>query len=339
MITSYAFIVPSVSFPGNVVLSIAARDDAAPLAPGQAVLFTVQLKSMGQAWTDAGLFPNSFLIGANASHIAHTALSLPLSVASFDARVKAQVYPGGATSAWVEVPYRAPTSPSLDPPRSRFVTYKSVLNGFLRRTGHGAINPPGTDELQDAAEMITSAYRYCLENWKWPEATITRTLSISNGFVPWPLIFGADYFEFWTANPVDAQAVRVNVVDRTRDGVQLDTRQATVFAKFTPRAPEFRADPVVPGTRYGLGEIVYHESSGNMYEVVNVNGALGSDIEDRAQWRCLQLLWLLADTTKLLALADMQGNSKEERAQAADLRAQAMSQLQQIQAREPQTKR
>ena len=332
MITAYGSIVPQSTFPGNVVLTIAARDDASPLTPGQAIMFTVQLKTMGQTWTTPGLFPNSFLIGTNGSNIAHTALSLPLSVASFDARIKAQIWPAGATSDWLEVPYRAPAVDALTPPRSRFITYKSVLDGFLKRSGHGAANPPSEDDLSDAAEMITSAYRYCLETCNVEEAKITRTLTIANGFVPWPMIFGADWYEFWTSDPdaENSDAMRIDVTRKDARGLRLDTTLQRIYAKFTPRAPEFRADPVEPATRYGLGEIVYHQDSGNMYEVVNVNGALGSDIEDRAQWRCLQLLWLLADTTKLLALADMQGNSKEERAQAADLRAQVEQRLDQI---------
>lgn len=332
MITAYASIVPQATFPGSVVLTIAARDDAAPLVQGQAILFTIQLKTMGQTWTTPGLYPNSFLISTNAEHIAHTALSLPLSVASFDARVKAQVHSGGAISDWVEVPYRAPAVDALMPPRSRFITYKSVLDGFLRRSGHGAANAATDDDLSDAAEMITSAYRYCLETCNIDEAKITRTLTIANGFVPWPMIFGADWYEFWTEDPdaENSQAVPIHVERKDARGLRLETTLTRIYAKFTPRAPEFRADPVVPATRYGLGDIVYHEDSGNMYEVVNVDGALGSDIADRAQWRCLQLLWLLADTTKLLALADVQGNSKEERAQAADLRSQVEQRLDQI---------
>lgn len=332
MITCYASIVPHNTFPGNVVLTIAARDDDAPLSVGQAVMFTIQLKTKGQTWATAGLYPNAFLIGTNGSHIAHTALSLPLSVASFDARIKAQIWPAGATSDWLEVSYQAPTPPALDPPRSRLVSYKAVLNGFLKRIGHGTANPPDADALNDAAEMITSAYRYCLETSNVPEAMITRTLGIANGFVPWPMIFGADRYEFWTADPdaPDSRGTPIKVLRSDSRGLRLDTTLTKIYAKFTPRAPEFKADTLLPNQRYGFGDVRYHEDSGNMYEVVNVDGALGSDLSDGSQWRVIQLLWLLADVTKLLALADKLGNSKEERAQAADLRSQVEQRLDQI---------
>lgn len=335
MITTYASIVPQETFPANVVLTIAARDDAAPLAAGTQVLITVALKTTGQTWGTAGLYAAAITTTVDAQHIAATALPLPLCVASFDARVKAKVLPAGAESAWVEVPYRAAAADALLPPRSRQVRYKEVLDGYLRRSGHGAANPPADDDLRDAAELITSAYRYCLETCHVPEARITRTLTITGGFVSWPMIYGADWFQFWTADPdvPDSQAAPIPVRDKRADGLYLDTTLTEVWAKFVPRAPEFRAEPIVPTDRYAFGDVRYSESSGNMYEVIATEGALGSDLGDRSQWRLLQLLWLLSDTTKLLALADRQGNSKEERAQAADLRQQAEQRLDQISAR------
>lgn len=220
---------------------------------------------------------------------------------------------------------------------NRLVTYRSVLNGYLRRRGFGSASTVDEDVLTDAAEYITSANRYCLETWRWPEAQVAGTVAVSGSVVPWTSILGADHYEFWTGDPDDltapeqAQPIAVRRIDQA--GLHLDTTLTSVWARYTPRAPSFAHRPVEEGATYDAGTVVYDGGgTGHMFEAL-VDAAAGNALDDTAQWRALPLLWLLTEPVKLLAVAEALGNNEHERAQAADLRAQAEELLTQMQTR------
>lgn len=327
MITAYAEFVNS--HPGNVVLSLAANDPASPLLNGRVVTFQVMAKVGSQTWASAGLLTTSILSLVGPTGIAPLALPLPLSLPSSQYRVRARAEVSGYSpatpwSAWVEVAYTAAVPGIPTQIKARAVPYAQVLKGVATR--RGICGELTECQAAEAAEYITSAYRYCLEAWAWPEVTMGAEVPVVSGLVSWGSLLGADYFSFWTVDPDAPQnaetASPVTVRGQEALGVRLDTPLTAVWAKFTPRPPVFTNTAVVAETNYPLGSVVFHAASGDVFECVAADGAVGSVLSDGTKWQPRRILWLLADVVKLLALADWLGNSEQERAQAADLRGQ-----------------
>lgn len=336
MITAYAEFVGS--HPGNVVLSLAANDPASPLLTGRVVTFQVMSKVSSQTWASAGLLTTSLISLVGVGGIAPLALPLPLALPSSQYRVRARAEPSGYTpatawSAWVEVAYD--TAPPSTPAQitGRVVPYAQVLKGLATR--RGICGELTECQAAEAAEYLTSAYRYCLEYWPWPEAMLSMEVPVSDGLVTWGALLWADYFQFWTADPDGPGATAYMLPVRAQDalGVRLDTPLTAVWAKFTPRPPVFTSAPVEADLLYVAGSVVFHPASGDVFECVAAEGALGSALADPTKWQPRRILWLLADPVKLLALADWLGNSEHERAQAEDLRQQTAAKLNEISTR------
>jgi hypothetical protein len=226
-----------------------------------------------------------------------------------------------------------PAGDPLADTRLRAVSYGQVLKGLATR--RGICGDLSACQAAEAAEYITSAYRQCLEDWSWPEAVLNMEVPVVNGLVTWERLYGADYFEFWTADPDAPSSTACPVKVRGQDalGVRLETDAEAVWAKFAPRPPVFTSEPVVAETLYAPGAVVFDPASREVYECVAEVGALGSALADPSLWRRLRILWLLAEPVKLLALADWLGNSEHERAQAADLRGQVTDKLAEISTR------
>jgi hypothetical protein len=323
MISVYASFIDA--FAGNLCLTIAARDESYALAQGTAVQMQVTVKTRAQAWTDTGLHSLTYYLTVNASNLAQMALMWPLDMGPFDVRLRARL--GSPVGPWSEYNYEAYT-PEMEGVavelNARTVTYKFVRDGVAKRRGFGAGNPLTEDAAAELAEYITSANRALLEDSPWPEVKRAESVTCSNGFVTWAAIHGADYFEFWTADPnlAGSCATPLTVRDQNQLGLYLDTTLTNVFAKFTPRAPVFDSRPVVSGTTYPLGAVRYDDATGHCFEVIHSSGAAGSSLLDPTRWRPLPILWMLADGVKLLAIADALGNGEHERTQAADLRDQ-----------------
>lgn len=220
---------------------------------------------------------------------------------------------------------------------ARFVPYKTVLDGFMRRRGHGKSNAPDEDALLDAAEYLTSGYRRCLEKYPWPELNHGETVACTDGLVTWAAVQGSDLanVEFWTADPEAPNSTACKIALKRYDstGFMLDTTLEEVWAYFTPRAPEFRHEPVVPTDTYALEDVVYDSVTGHMYLCLEAD-AEGSELDEPTKWVAMPLLGSLADATKWLALADATGNGEHERAQAATLIRQAEDLLDDLATRE-----
>lgn len=248
-------------------------------------------------------------------------------------RLRARQFdPGTETwGAWVQHDYTTAGVVETEPPRSRWVSYGYVLERWLERRGHEPAEAVTEAVLRRAAIYITDAYRYCLEAWRWPDALQTLEVPCTAGIVSFADIFGADYFTFWDRNPEGpTNAQQLTVVGRTGSGIQLCTTVTTVWAQITPRAPDFRHQPVVDATHYDRSDVVYHTASGQMHECVHYDGATGAELTDSSRWRVMRLLWELSTPTVLLALADSLGNADHERGQAAALRRQAEDALNDI---------
>lgn len=293
------------------------------------VAFEFSVRNPGQDWPAEG----NAVFGLAVDGLC--TVSIDYAPAIFEIRVRS-LLPGAVTfSDWITHLSPLPPVDTLLGPRVRSVPYKDVLGGILTRANYTEAHPPSADTLILLAEMIASQYRYCLETCRAPEAMLTATLTITDGFVPWALIYGADFYEFYTSNPLvpDSEAEPLAVMDKTAEGLWLGTKLTSIWAKYSPRAPTFVYTVVVSETTYDYGRVVYDPATGHMYECLSLNGALGSALADATLWRKMPLLWVFAEPVKLLVLADLQGNSKEERTQAADLRQQAEAALNQIGAR------
>jgi hypothetical protein len=219
---------------------------------------------------------------------------------------------------------------------TRLIPYKQVLDGVAFRRGISGM--PSDAQALEAAEYITTAYRHCLEYWPWPEASKSGNVTVTAGLVTWATLLGADYYNFWTANPnlSNSGAVKLTPVSQDDEGVRLDTTATTVWARYWPRAPRFVGEELngLAPITYAFGKIGM-ASDGHMYECVAVAGAMANVLSDPTKWRQLPILWLLSEPTKLLALAEWLGNSEQERAQAADLRSQAEIKLRELYDRTP----
>lgn len=208
---------------------------------------------------------------------------------------------------------------------TRTITFGQQLDSVCQRMGYTAASTLEDTRLPQYVSAITSAYRSCLELFPWEEATVTAEVTCTGGIVSWGSVEGADFVQCYDANPNDNTLTSYEIETRCRTaaGIHLDTTLTTVWARYTPRAPQFDPRSLVLTTSYAVEDVRYY--SGQMYRCL-VAG-LGSTYTDPSKWKPLPLLWLFSDVVTLLAVADLLGNNEHERAQATDLRRQADDKL------------
>jgi hypothetical protein len=209
-------------------------------------------------------------------------------------------------------------------PIARTITFSQQLDAVCQRMGYTDSSTLEAARLPKYVAAITTAYRTCLEGFPWMEALVPATLAPTAGRITWSQINGAEHYDLWTADPAtDTAAQRVRVLRSDSLGLLVDPSITSVFALYTPRAPQFDSRLLVLATTYAVEDVRYY--NGIMYRCL-VSG-LGSTYTDPTKWAPLPLLWLLSDAVTLLAVADLLGNQEHERAQSADLRRQADDKL------------
>jgi hypothetical protein len=251
---------------------------------------------------------------------------------AFDVRVRQT---GIIDYDYHELSYDPGDEPSSGAISARTTTYKSVRDGLAKRLRFS--EALSTLEAAEIAEYLTSAYRYVLEAWPWAELTRSEEVTVTDGLVTWAAVWNGDFREFWTENPdaPDSKAKRVTVVREDASGLRLNVKAATttVWARFTPRPPEFTSSAYNNAKAYVVGDLVYDDTTGHCYECTAAG--TGNAVTNTAHWRALPILLKLAEVTKLLALAEWIG-AKEERGQAESIQANAERKLDQLTKREPQ---
>ena len=139
---------------------------------------------------------------------------------------------------------------------AKTVTYSSVRDAVLRRRG---ITPADATAAQqaDAADYITSAYKYCLESYQWAEAIKTATVDCANGLVAWADVEDASWWEFFSEDPRPytsqgtSAAYAIEVRRSGNDGLWLKTELETVFVRYIAAAPalnDWANDPDLEAT-------------------------------------------------------------------------------------------
>lgn len=306
---------------GHLLIRVHVEDDDTPLPNEVSFYVGVQVRALNVAW---GIdVPETHFIVQVIDNAAEFVIPILATYPGFAVRANG----GGGWTA--DVLYTAPSPGSGTPPEERKVTYASVLRGVATR--RGICGELSACQAAEAAEYISSAYRYCLEAARWPEALISEEVACADGLVTWAAIRGAGFYEFWTANPNESEsAQKLRVGRRDTSGVWLDTTEPDVWAIYTPRPPVFTHVEVDPLEVYAWGATVLEPVSGDVYECVHPGGASGAALTDTDLWEVRRILWLLAEPTKLLALADWLGNSEQEREQAADLREQVEIRLSEL---------
>lgn len=297
------------------------------LATSSYVTFWIEMKTPAQDWAETTATGLLGQVGGEDLGVGNSALELrlPLNMRSFDIRSRAQDMDDLTYTDWTERSYSdgAVVVPAVSVPNARTVSYKTARDALMER--HGITNATAGIYAQ-VAQFITSAYRQCLEDWRWQEALIHDTVPVTDGLVTWADLQGADRYRFYTANPkaesTRCTAVPVETLSTCAEGVYIDSQGLNlteVFVEFTRRPPVFKSTAVVGDANYGLGAVVYDDTSGHCFECVAENGAMGSDIDNGSLWRSLPLLWLLLEPVLNLAEAHFFSRS-QERGQATSLR-------------------
>lgn len=295
-----------------------------------AVVVAFEIKAPSQAWGDASITYKDVSTGGGA---AVADLGLPLNIRDIDAR--ARVSEDGAVT-WLpysELSYASRWNDTVPTGlNSRVLTYKEVRDGVLARCGSTL---PSEADLARLAKFITAANRQSHQGYAWSEVIVTEEIDCDDGKVLWADVQGADHRHFWTADPRPATTTAIQIQEKTADadGIWLSAAAAnrtTVWVSYVPRFPVFSATEIVAETSYAYGFTGYDSTSGHCFECVAVDGALGSAINDAAQWRARPVLWIVQDVVEELAEASVMARS-QERNQAAMVRGNAEGNLQSLQ--------
>lgn len=313
-----------------------------PFATANADAWNIQWKRKSQSWAEAEAASQYYQV--TNTEVMVSAASRDLYTITFcnvllDIRVQ-QV--GASAYDWHEVAWtdglsEAGAEITHAALNKRTMTYKAVRDMLIERYFAAT---PSAAEMARIAQFITSAHRQVMEEWPWSEAKISTTVPVTDGLVTWADLQGADFYQFWTANPwarsTRDTAAPVSVLKVVSAGIYLDHESLTeVFVALQRRSPTFSAIAIVDATDYTIGDVRYDDATGHCYECLST-GALGSAITDGTKWRALPILWLLLEP--LLNLAEAQFFSRsQERGQASSLRAAASEQLDAITRRQSQS--
>lgn len=210
---------------------------------------------------------------------------------------------------------------------SRTVIASQVLSTILLRTSKRPLVAQ-TDEyaVMAAADAMYSAYREVYERWPWPcamQAAASKTPS--SGLLTWSALEDAIFVRIWDRAPYDVEdpAKRIHPLAVDASGYRIRDDVTPVYVELWPKPPLFR--PINSGTIGIAKAVFYRHTDKTLYqEIANLTTTALADYADTAKWNSSPvLLDDLVEPVKLLAMADLLGNSEQERQQAADLREQA----------------
>ncbi len=179
---------------------------------------------------------------------------------------------------------------------------------------------PEVDGLQievahQLASHITRAYKYALDFYDWPEASIFTAVDVvqhpqwNTPFVPrvladgypatpnaYPIFDYGRLFGVWTTNPAADPDARLLSYRFGPDGLYLDEEIATVALHHRQSAPRFTATEWDSGRQYSKGQIVYHAATGHCY-IANEAAVGQAPAPFQHAWRTLPLLACLLQPT------------------------------------------
>lgn len=198
----------------------------------------------------------------------------------------------------------------------RIVPFKTALWDVAAQDGLVAeVDGLPTEMAHLLARYISQAYKYALEFYDWPEASIFTEVAVclhpqwDTPFIPriipegtpstpnaYPLFEYGRLFGVYTQNPAAHADAREISYRFGPDGLYLDTEIETVVLHHRQGAPRFTATEWSSTTQYRHGQVVYHEPTEHCY-ICNA-AAIGQapQLFDHA-WRVLPILSCLLQPT------------------------------------------
>jgi len=167
----------------------------------------------------------------------------------------------------------------------RVVPFKTALWDTAAQDGTVAeIDGLALELAHQLATHITRAYKYALEFYDWPEASIYTSVPLgqhpqwNKPFVPrimpegmpptpnaYPVFEYGRLYGVWTANPAADPEARPLSYRFGPDGLYLDEELETVVLHHRQGAPRFTATEWSQSVQYRRGQVVYHPDTEHCY--------------------------------------------------------------------------